>query len=121
MKKGMLYGFLAFLLVLLGCAGQNAAPEKHHESMKMDGPSREAIDALWTGAQKMDMALPGLLSDSPDHVKMMYKQAFANQDVVKYMPCFCGCVNQGHTSNRNCFIQSAQQSKSVVWDKMAET
>jgi len=52
-------------------------------------------------------------------VQEAYRYALANPDVLQYMPCFCGCVNQGHTSNKDCYIQRARSDGSFVLEPMS--
>ncbi|MHB8791830.1 MAG: PCYCGC motif-containing (lipo)protein [Thermoleophilia bacterium] len=48
-----------------------------------------------------------------------YQFAVDNQDVLKYIPCYCGCGQlDGHTSNLDCFIASGSGSD-IVFDKHA--
>jgi len=35
----------------------------------------------------------------------LYAFAADNADALRYMPCTCGCVNFGHTSNRSCYVK----------------
>ncbi|TAK35368.1 MAG: hypothetical protein EPO21_06605 [Chloroflexota bacterium] len=44
------------------------------------------------------------------------------QDVLKYMPCYCGCGDHAtHKNNLNCFIQDPVAGKPVVFDSHAST
>ena len=36
----------------------------------------------------------------------LYRFATTNGDVLRWMPCTCGCAQIGHTSNRSCYIKS---------------
>jgi hypothetical protein len=49
----------------------------------------------------------------------MYRYAVANKPVLQWMPCFCGCVNGGHTSNYDCYVRSALPDGRVVLDTMS--
>jgi Protein of unknown function with PCYCGC motif len=35
----------------------------------------------------------------------LYAFAADNADTLRFMPCTCGCVNFGHTSNRSCYVK----------------
>jgi len=38
-------------------------------------------------------------------------------EVVASVPCYCGCVNDGHKSNLDCFVQSVGEGNAVEqWD-----
>jgi hypothetical protein len=58
------------------------------------------------GGMKMapDSQLPAELKDQPARVKEAYLFAIANPDLLKQIPCFCGCVVEKHESNYNCYV-----------------
>ena len=62
---------------------------------------------------------PDIFYKSPVDVQEAYRYALSNPDVLQYMPCFCGCVNQGHTSNKDCYIQQARPDGSFVLEPMS--
>jgi hypothetical protein len=37
-------------------------------------------------------------------VKAVYEFAARHPEVLKYMPCFCGCERMGHRGNDECFV-----------------
>ncbi|MHB1324629.1 MAG: PCYCGC motif-containing (lipo)protein [Thermoleophilia bacterium] len=48
-----------------------------------------------------------------------YQFAVDNPDVLKQIPCYCGCGKlEGHTSNFDCFVKS-QKGSEFVFDKHA--
>ena len=54
------------------------------------------------------------LEDMPDEVqqamvpvRQAYQIAGGNPEVFHQIPCYCGCVTQGHTSNYDCYVASA--------------
>lgn len=63
-------------------------------------------------------ALPQYIQDAPVTVREAYQFALANQDVLKYIPCYCGCGNEGHTNVKDCFVQEVRPDGTVVWDEM---
>ena len=54
-------------------------------------------------------------------VRAMYAYAARRPDVLKYMPCYCGCERQGHSSNRDCFVKSKTAAGVPQWDAMGYT
>jgi hypothetical protein len=48
-----------------------------------------------------------------------YRFAVANQDLLQWMPCFCGCREWGHTSNASCYVQEIRDDGSVLLDPMS--
>lgn len=51
-------------------------------------------------------------------VQEAYRYAVADPGVLQYMPCYCGCGSQGHTSARDCFVDEVRADGSVVLDRM---
>jgi hypothetical protein len=39
-------------------------------------------------------------------VKALYAFAVAHPEILGFMPCVCGCVDLGHTSNRSCYVKA---------------
>lgn len=55
-------------------------------------------------------------------VRTLYEFQLVNGDLMKYMPCFCGCnMEDQHQNNRDCYIQAVNADGSVVFDNMAPT
>lgn len=50
--------------------------------------------------------LPDEMQTAPVLVRESYQFALANPEVLKEIPCYCGCGPMGHTSNYSCYIQS---------------
>ena len=50
-----------------------------------------------------------------------YRFAVANQDLLRWMPCFCGCRELGHTSNASCYVQEMRDDGSVLLNSMSFT
>src|SRR5207247_2173745 len=39
-----------------------------------------------------------------EEARALYSFAGENADILKYIPCYCGCQSQGHRSNVDCYI-----------------
>ncbi len=50
--------------------------------------------------------MPAEVQSAPATVQQAYQFAVANPDVMKGIPCYCGCGNIGHTSNYSCYVNS---------------
>lgn len=47
-----------------------------------------------------------------------YQFAVEHPEVLNYIPCYCGCYEEdGHTSNTDCFVESASDN-AVILDNM---
>ena len=48
----------------------------------------------------------------------LYRFAKDRGDVLRWMPCTCGCAQLGHTSNRSCYIK-AEDGEATTWTSHA--
>lgn len=64
---------------------------------------------------------PAFVTQADPEVKALYEFNIQNGDLMRYMPCFCGCGNDGHRNNRDCYVRQVNPDGSVVLDSMAPT
>ncbi|ASS76260.1 hypothetical protein CIG75_15790 [Tumebacillus algifaecis] len=63
------------------------------------------------------MSYPKFLSSKNTKIKQSYAAAVQNLDVLKFIPCYCGCGDHaGHKSNAECFVKDVREDGAVVWD-----
>lgn len=48
-------------------------------------------------------------------VSSVYRFAIDHAGELEYIPCFCGCKNIGHRSNRDCYIKSFNGDGTVTY------
>jgi hypothetical protein len=46
-----------------------------------------------------------------DDAKALYTFAVAHPEILGFMPCVCGCVDLGHTSNRSCYVKAETRDR----------
>ncbi|MEI7988920.1 MAG: PCYCGC motif-containing (lipo)protein [Chloroflexota bacterium] len=63
--------------------------------------------------------MPAEVQAAPVSVQEGYRFAVANPDVLKSVPCYCGCKATGHTSNYSCFVKDASSPNGIVYDNHA--
>jgi len=63
--------------------------------------------------------MPAEVKSAPPAVQGAYQFAVANPDVLKQIPCYCGCGKMGHTSNYSCYVQNVDENGKVVYDTHA--
>jgi hypothetical protein len=56
---------------------------------------------------------------APAEVQEAYRFALAYPEVLQYMPCYCGCIDDGHQSNKDCFIIEARADGSFMLEPMS--
>jgi hypothetical protein len=54
------------------------------------------------------------LPRSADVVRAAYQFAADHPEVLRYVPCYCGCDTAGHTSNEDCFVKSRAKNGDVT-------
>ena len=82
---------------------------------------RGGIFAAATHRYKLasESILPADIRKAPDEVREAYRFAIANRDTLRYIPCYCGCGEQGHTSNASCYFQDNSTPEKPVFDRMS--
>lgn len=63
--------------------------------------------------------LPGAVQTSPVRVQEAYQFAFANPDILKHIPCYCGCKDLLHTSNEDCYVKLVDAAGRITYDPHA--
>jgi hypothetical protein len=63
--------------------------------------------------------LPADIRKAPVEVREAYRFAIANRDTLRYIPCYCDCGDQGHTSNASCYFQDNSTPEKPVFDRMS--
>jgi hypothetical protein len=103
-RRHILQGVLAASgLALVGCStgvGQN--------------PGDEALLA-WPAEDRW----PDIFHKASVRIQESYRFAVANETLLQWMPCFCGCGDLGHRSNFDCYVQEVRSDGSVLLDSMS--
>jgi hypothetical protein len=103
-RRGLLQASVVFGgVALVGCSSSTTSPDTGGDLVAWPAKNR------W----------PKIYTDAPAEVQEAYRYAVANQDVLQWMPCFCGCGANGHTSNRDCYVRETREDGSVVLDPMS--
>lgn len=63
---------------------------------------------------------PDFVTQAGPEVRGLYEFQLRNGELMKYMPCFCGCGDR-HRSNRDCYVERVDPDGTVVFDSMAPT
>jgi hypothetical protein len=52
-----------------------------------------------------------------DQTRAVYQFAAEHPEVLKYVPCYCGCESTGHPHNESCFVKRRDAAGNVTeWD-----
>ena len=66
----------------------------------------------------MDL-MPAEVHSAPVTVQEAYQFNVANSDIMKNIPCYCGCGNIGHTSNYDCYVADIDETGNITFDNHA--
>ena len=65
--------------------------------------------------------LPDFTGPGTPGIRRLYQYAVEHGDELQYIPCFCGCVNFGHKSNRDCYVKSFNGDGTLTFTSHAAT
>jgi hypothetical protein len=62
--------------------------------------------------------VPGYAPGRPvDVTRAVYRFAGEHPEILKYVPCYCGCEASGHGHNESCFVKRRDAKGNVLeWD-----
>jgi hypothetical protein len=100
------------LFVAAGAALVSACAPRAQEQRWGDGPV-----ALYARPDRGEW--PAEFQQQDAEVQAMYRYAVQNREVLRWMPCFCGCVDGGHASNYDCYVREALPDGRVRLDTMS--
>lgn len=66
-----------------------------------------------------EAVLPADIQQAPVRVREAYRFAVANRDVLRWIPCYCGCGAAGHTSNASCYLKDISTPGNLIFDRMS--
>jgi hypothetical protein len=100
-SRKLLFGLLIGLIALTSLPACSAQSSDTHLNMT-----------------SMDQ-MPSEVQSAPVTVQQAYQFASANPDIMKNIPCYCGCGNVGHTSNYSCYVSSVDDKGNIKFDNHA--
>lgn len=77
------------------------------------------VSAVPVGSE--DLELPAWVVGRGPQVEHAYTEAVAHRDDLRYIPCYCGCGREGHTSVADCFVADVAADGSITFDDHAST
>ena len=63
--------------------------------------------------------MPAEVQSAPVTVQEAYQFSAANPDIMKDIPCYCGCGNIGHESNYACYVSDVDDQGNLTFDNHA--
>lgn len=102
-RRGLLFGAAAALLV--------GACERRIAKSGLDEPPPGGL-----AARPERGAWPVAYQRARQEVQQAYAYAATYYDVLRFIPCYCGCVSDGHRSNYDCYVREKRADGWVVLD-----
>ena len=104
-RRALLFIFVLSLAggLLTGCGGTASTATSPEHDLKMAPMSQMSAE----------------VKTAPVVTQQAYQFAVANPEVMKHIPCYCGCGAMGHTSNYSCYVQGVDASGNVKFDSHA--
>lgn len=72
-------------------------------------------DVSWPDWNPGWPSLPRPRNATAGDLRGPYAFAALNADTLRYIPCYCGCVRQGHGSVLNCFVKGFTPQGAPLW------
>lgn len=63
--------------------------------------------------------MPAQVQSAPVTVQQAYQFATANPELLRQIPCYCGCGAMGHTSNYDCYVSGVDSGGKPTFDTHA--
>jgi hypothetical protein len=80
------------------------------------GPASASAELPALGADPKNGVWPAQYHRAPAQVREAYSWAVGHEPTLRFIPCYCGCAADGHTSNYSCYVQSALAGGRVILD-----
>lgn len=97
--KRLVLGALSSLLV--GCSGTSSSTTGRAPAMASVAMMPDAVRSAAAVTQEA------------------YQFAVANPEMLRAIPCYCGCGSMGHTSNYSCYVEGVSSTGATVFDTHA--
>ncbi|PLR77249.1 hypothetical protein CU633_11945 [Bacillus sp. V3-13] len=110
--------FLATVLILLaGCSSTAVEEDNAKSSNDKDPHAYQAENGDLRELTSSAEELPVFVHDKHEQVQMIYGEAAKHQELLEWIPCYCGCAESGnHQNTYDCFVYENRENGEVVWD-----
>ena len=130
-RSRALLAFGMSMALIVGCA---PAPSAHPSAApttaaRAPAASASALPAMVVDELTMHPAMgvyPKAYRSMTGEIKAAYAYAVAHQNILKWMPCYCGCASaghgrNGHKNNYDCYVLETAADGAVTLDLHATT
>jgi hypothetical protein len=100
--------FITLILMLLATSVLSACSSNPSSTTDTGGLAMASMSGM-----------PEEVKSAPTTVQQAYQFNVANPEVMKQIPCYCGCGKMGHTSNYSCYVQGVDDQGAITYDTHA--
>ena len=106
------------LVTTLMVAAQSTPKATSTQAPKTSTATKAASGPVRTRVSTPPLPTVGFAPVRPmDIVRATYDFAAQHPEILKYVPCYCGCGEQGHKANDSCFVARRDPKGNVLeWD-----
>jgi hypothetical protein len=79
-------------------------------------PSSTASAVPPLGANPTQGIWPIQYRNAPQQVRDAYGWAAMHENILRFIPCYCGCGANGHKNNYDCFVSSRAENGWITMD-----
>lgn len=100
----------AVLAALAACGAPDGAEDNSSNAAAEAGLAADTARVTIEG-----VSFPAVMAEAPPEIVEAYVFAAKHPEVLRYMPCYCGCHrgSDPHASNHDCFIDAIDASGPV--------
>lgn len=128
-RQFVVWGISSAATVFVGaCSSSNTTAPRSASTANRGDSGPEDFSARFAGFEAADepngdlskVEWQSFVTDG--EVRTLYEFQITHGELMRYMPCFCGCGNDAkHRNNRDCYVSEVRADGSVVLDSMAPT
>jgi Protein of unknown function with PCYCGC motif len=105
----------ALIVVVTACGSEPPAGSASADPPKPAAQSSAPAVSGYAGALPPLPVVQFALARPEPMLRAAYEFAARHPDVLRYMPCFCGCERNGHGNNEDCFIEGRDGNGKPRW------
>jgi hypothetical protein len=128
-RRRLIYGAGATTatIMLAGCGGSETVSTQPNDTAGDDvALDYEPMFADYEASDEPDgdpdmVVWPEFVLGADPEIQELYAFHVTSGELMRYMPCFCGCTGSGHRNNRDCYIREVHADGSIAFDSMAPT
>jgi hypothetical protein len=101
--------------IMSSCSADRSSPSPSPSSSSSSSAGSGVRIVGYTGELPALPIVPFAPARPASITRAAYEFAARHPDVLRHMPCFCGCERNGHGNNEDCFVSRRDADGRPVW------